>query len=187
MAGTYRKERKGGEGLSRRQLVAQQHIHGEGAHRHKGGDGVQQEAVEGLHSEGLPEGVQLGVPHLLDALPEGRLPATNSCQTGKQAGRQKAEGRGQKAEGRQAGKVNSCLSDRQAGRQTDTQTDTQTHRRAGRHSKRALTVFWQYKYAYWASNVQGIRPDESPLKVAVLSVHWTVVCPKRCYRPCNTA
>jgi len=48
---THREEGQGREGLGRRKLVTQQYVHRKGAHRHKGGDGVQQETVEGLHSE----------------------------------------------------------------------------------------------------------------------------------------
>ena len=71
----HREEGQGREGLGRRKLVTQQYVHRKSAHRHEGGDGVQQETVEGLHSKGCPQRVQLCVSDLLDALPERSLHA----------------------------------------------------------------------------------------------------------------
>lgn len=48
---SHREKGQGRESLGCRELVTQQYIHRKGAHRHKGGDGVQQETVEGLHAE----------------------------------------------------------------------------------------------------------------------------------------
>ena len=66
----YREQGERGEGLGSRELVAQQYIRGKCGNRHKGGDGIQQEAVEGGNSEGLPKNVQLVLPHFLDSVPE---------------------------------------------------------------------------------------------------------------------
>ena len=70
---SHREEGQGREGLGRRKLVTQQYVHRKGAHRDKGGDGVQQETVEGLHSKRFPQRVQLCVSDLLNALPEWSL------------------------------------------------------------------------------------------------------------------
>ena len=67
---TDREQGEGGESLGCRELVAQKHIGGEGGHRHKGRDGVQQEAVEGGDPERLPQNIQLCLAHLLYAVPE---------------------------------------------------------------------------------------------------------------------
>ena len=70
---TYREQGERGESLGSSEFIAQQHIRSERGNRHKGGDGVEQEAVEGGNSEGLPQNVQLGLPHLLNSVPEGIL------------------------------------------------------------------------------------------------------------------
>lgn len=66
----YREQGERCEGLGSCELIPQQHICGEGGNRHKGGDGIQQEAVEGGDSEGLPKNVQLILPHFLYSVPE---------------------------------------------------------------------------------------------------------------------
>ena len=71
--GTYREQGERCEGLGSGKLVAQQHVGCECSNRHEGRNGIQQKAVEGGNSEGLPKNVQLGLPHFLDSVPEGIL------------------------------------------------------------------------------------------------------------------
>ena len=51
------------------EVVTQEHVGGEGGHRHDDGDGVQEEAVESGYNGRVPQDRELLVAHLLNTVP----------------------------------------------------------------------------------------------------------------------